>query len=109
MAVLVDPKDLRVVLKAAAKSGFDTDIEWESFFTLAAKTSIKENWMYLDYGPRKIEVIKAWRHYTGLGLKEAKEAVETYPRLLPQPLRGKTMPRFAADLNAAGAHLKKRE
>ena len=35
-----------------------------------------------DVGPNKIKVIKVVREATGLGLKEAKEAVEAAPKVL---------------------------
>jgi large subunit ribosomal protein L7/L12 len=36
-----------------------------------------------DFGPNKINVIKAVRELTGLGLKEAKDLVEAAPKPLP--------------------------
>jgi large subunit ribosomal protein L7/L12 len=46
-----------------------------------------------DVGPNKIKVIKAVRSLTGLGLKEAKEAVESAPTVVKE----------AVDKDAAGA------
>ena len=37
-----------------------------------------------DVGPNKIKVIKVVREATGLGLKEAKEAVEAAPKVLKE-------------------------
>jgi large subunit ribosomal protein L7/L12 len=46
-----------------------------------------------EVGPNKIKVIKAVRSLTGLGLKEAKEAVESAPTVVKE----------AVDKDAAGA------
>ncbi len=37
-----------------------------------------------DFGPKKIEVIKAVREVTSLGLKEAKELVESAPKAIKE-------------------------
>ncbi|HEV2238050.1 MAG TPA: 50S ribosomal protein L7/L12 [Ktedonobacterales bacterium] len=39
--------------------------------------------MLMDFGANKINVIKAVRELTGLGLKEAKDLVEAAPQALP--------------------------
>ena len=42
-----------------------------------------------DVGPNKIKVIKVVREATGLGLKEAKEAVEAAPKAEAEDLKAK--------------------
>lgn len=63
-----------------------------------------------DFGQRKIEVIKVWRAHAGLGLKEAKEAVESCPVSLAGPdASGRQvadLDAFARALRQAGATVK---
>lgn len=54
-------------------------------------------------GPTKINVIKAVREITGLGLKEAKDLVEMVPKVLKEGLNKADAELIAAKLRAAGA------
>lgn len=54
-------------------------------------------------GDKKIEVIKAVRAITGLGLKEAKELVEGAPKEIKADLPKDEANKMKADLEAAGA------
>jgi large subunit ribosomal protein L7/L12 len=55
------------------------------------------------FGEKKIEVIKAVRELTGLGLKEAKDAVEAAPRPIKEGVNKDEANAAKAKLEAAGA------
>ncbi|PIZ29693.1 MAG: 50S ribosomal protein L7/L12 [Alphaproteobacteria bacterium CG_4_10_14_0_8_um_filter_53_9] len=54
-------------------------------------------------GDKKIEVIKALREITGLGLKEAKDMAEGAPVLVKDSVPAKDAEEFKKKLEAAGA------
>ena len=54
-------------------------------------------------GSNKIAVIKVVRSLTGLGLKEAKEAVESAPKVLIEGAKKDDADKAKADLEEAGA------
>ena len=56
-----------------------------------------------DVGPNKIKVIKVVREATGLGLKEAKEAVEAAPKVLKKAAPKAEAEDLKAKLEAEGA------
>lgn len=56
-----------------------------------------------DIGPNKIKVIKVVREATGLGLKEAKEAVEAAPKVLKEAAPKAEAEDLKAKLEAEGA------
>ena len=56
-----------------------------------------------DVGPNKIKVIKVVREATGLGLKEAKEAVEAAPKVLKEAAPKAEAEDLKANLEAEGA------
>ena len=56
-----------------------------------------------DVGPNKIKVIKVVREATGLGLKEAKEAVEAAPKVLKEAAPKAEAVDLKAKLEAEGA------
>ena len=56
-----------------------------------------------DAGANKIKVIKVVREITGLGLKEAKEAVEAAPKTLKEAAPKAEAEELKAKLEAAGA------
>lgn len=57
----------------------------------------------LDAGANKINVIKAVREITGLGLKEAKEATEKTPHTLKEGINKDDAANFKKKLEDAGA------
>lgn len=59
--------------------------------------------MLLEAGPTKINVIKAVRELTGLGLKEAKEMVDTAPKAIKENVGKEDAETAAAKLKDAGA------
>jgi len=56
-----------------------------------------------EIGPQKIQVIKAVRELTGLGLRESKEAVEAAPNPIMQGIGKEEAEAAKAKLEAAGA------
>ena len=54
-------------------------------------------------GEKKVEVIKAVRAITGLGLKEAKDLVEGAPQTVKDAVSKDDAAKFKKDLEAAGA------
>ena len=56
-----------------------------------------------NFGEKKVAVIKAVRGATGLGLKEAKDAVESAPKAIKEGVSKEEAEALKADLEAAGA------
>ena len=56
-----------------------------------------------DFGAKKLDVIKAVRGITGLGLKEAKDMVEGAPKTVKEAVSKEEADKIAAELTAAGA------
>ena len=54
-------------------------------------------------GEKKVEVIKAVRAITGLGLKEAKDLVESAPATVKEGVNKDDAAKFKKELEAAGA------
>lgn len=73
----------------------------------AAAEAVEEktefNVMMTKAGEKKIEVIKAIREITGLGLKEAKDLVEAAPALVKEGVNKDTAADIKKKLEAAGA------
>ncbi|MBQ4090865.1 MAG: 50S ribosomal protein L7/L12 [Clostridia bacterium] len=55
------------------------------------------------FGDKKLNVIKAVREITGLGLKEAKDLVEGCPKAVKEGVSKEDAEKVKADLEAAGA------
>ena len=56
-----------------------------------------------EIGPNKIPVIKEVRAISGLGLKEAKEKVESVPTVIQEGVSNEDAEKFKAQLEAVGA------
>ena len=56
-----------------------------------------------EVGPNKVKVIKVVRELTGLGLKEAKEAVDSAPKVLKSEVSKEEAEAAKAALEAEGA------
>ena len=56
-----------------------------------------------NFGAKKLDVIKAVREITGLGLKEAKELVEGAPKAIKEGATKEDAEALKAQLEAAGA------
>ena len=72
-----------VVVAAAEKTEFDVELT--------------------EVGPNKVKVIKVVREITGLGLKEAKEAVDSAPKTLKEAVSKEEAEEIKAKLEAEGA------
>jgi len=68
-------------------------VEEKTEFTVALKA----------IGEKKVEVIKAVRAITGLGLKEAKDLVESAPASVKEGVNKDDAAKFKKELEAAGA------
>ncbi len=68
-------------------------VEEQTEFTVVLKT----------FGEKKVEVIKAVRAITGLGLKEAKDLVEGAPQTVKDAVSKDEAAKLKKDLEAAGA------
>ena len=61
------------------------------------------NVVLTEIGPKKIAVIKAVREATGLGLKEAKELVDSAPKAVKEAISKGEADELSAALEGAGA------
>lgn len=71
--------------------------------TEAAEEQTEFNVVITDAGAKKINVIKAIRGLTGLGLKEAKAAAEEVPSTIKEGVSKEDADAAKAELEAAGA------
>ena len=81
------------VAAGPAAGGAAAPAEEKTEFTVALKAS----------GDKKVEVIKAVRAITGLGLKEAKDLVESAPATVKEGVSKDDAAKFKKELEAAGA------
>ena len=58
-----------------------------------------------SFGAKKLDVIKAVRELLGLGLKEAKELVESAPKVIKEAVAKDEADKIKAALEAAGAEV----
>ncbi|MFC4822551.1 50S ribosomal protein L7/L12 [Dokdonella ginsengisoli] len=82
-----------VAVAAAPAGAAAAPAEEQTEFTVALKAS----------GEKKVEVIKVVRAITGLGLKEAKDLVESAPATVKEAVSKDDAAKFKKDLEAAGA------
>jgi large subunit ribosomal protein L7/L12 len=82
-----------VAVAAAGGAAAAAPAEEKTEFTVALKAS----------GEKKVEVIKAVRAITGLGLKEAKDLVESAPAIVKEGVNKDDAAKFKKELEAAGA------
>ncbi|MBD9369340.1 50S ribosomal protein L7/L12 [Xanthomonas sp. XNM01] len=81
------------VAVAAGPAAAAAPVEEQTEFTVVLKAA----------GDKKVEVIKAVRAITGLGLKEAKDLVEGAPKDVKDGVSKDDAAKFKKDLEAAGA------
>ena len=81
------------VMMAAGPAAAAAPVEEQTEFTVVLKAA----------GEKKVEVIKAVRAITGLGLKEAKDLVEGAPQNVKEAVSKDDAAKFKKDLEAAGA------
>jgi large subunit ribosomal protein L7/L12 len=79
----------------AVAAGPAAVVEEQTEFTVVLKAA----------GEKKVEVIKAVRAITGLGLKEAKDLVEGAPQNVKEAVSKEDAEKFKKDLEAAGAQV----
>jgi large subunit ribosomal protein L7/L12 len=78
---------------AAGPAAAAAPVEEQTEFTVVLKA----------VGEKKVEVIKAVRAITGLGLKEAKDLVEGAPQTVKEAVSKEDSEKFKKELEAAGA------
>lgn len=81
------------VVMAAGPAAAAAPVEEKTEFTVVLKAA----------GEKKVEVIKAIRAITGLGLKEAKDLVESAPATVKDGASKADSEKFKKELEAAGA------
>ena len=69
----------------------------------AAEEKTEFDVVLASFGAKKLDVIKAVREITGLGLKEAKELVEGAPKAVKEAVAKEEAEKIKADLEAVGA------
>jgi len=82
-----------VAMAAGPAAAAAAPVEEKTEFTVALKAT----------GEKKVEVIKAVRAITGLGLKEAKDLVESAPATVKEAVSKDDAAKFKKELEAAGA------
>jgi large subunit ribosomal protein L7/L12 len=82
-----------VAVAAAGPAAAAAPVEEKTEFTVVLKAA----------GEKKVEVIKAVRTITGLGLKEAKDLVESAPATVKDGVNKDDSAKFKKELEAAGA------
>ena len=83
------------VMVAGPAAGAAAPVEEQTEFNVILKAA----------GEKKVEVIKAVRAITGLGLKEAKDMVEGAPQTVKEGASKEDAEKFKKDLEAAGAQV----
>ena len=81
------------VMAAGPAAAAAAPAEEQTEFTVVLKSA----------GDKKVEVIKAVRAITGLGLKEAKDLVEGAPQTVKEAVSKEESEKFKKELEAAGA------
>ena len=71
--------------------------------TPAAEEKTEFDVILASFGEKKLDVIKAVRGITGLGLKEAKDLVEGAPKAIKEGVSKEEADKVAEELKAAGA------
>jgi large subunit ribosomal protein L7/L12 len=82
-----------VAMAAGPAAGAAAPVEEQTEFTVNLKAT----------GEKKVEVIKVVRAITGLGLKEAKDLVESAPATVKDAVSKDDAAKFKKELEAAGA------
>lgn len=71
----------------------------------AAEEKTEFDVVLTNFGAKKLDVIKAVREITGLGLKEAKELVEGAPKAIKEGVSKEEAEELKAKLTATGAEV----
>ena len=89
----IEPAAGGAVMMAGPMGGATAEEEEKTSFDVELKS----------HGDSKIQVIKAVRAATSLGLKEAKELVDAAPKIIKEGLSKEDAEKLQKDLEAAGA------
>ena len=87
----IEPAAGGAVMMAAAEGGAEAEEEQTSFDVELA-----------SFGDKKIQVIKVVRALTGLGLKEAKDLVESAPKVIKEGVDKDQAEKIKKDIEEAG-------
>lgn len=87
----IEPAGGGAVMMAAADGGAEAEEEQTSFDVELA-----------SFGDKKIQVIKVVRALTGLGLKEAKDLVESAPKVIKEGVDKDQAEKIKKDIEEAG-------
>ena len=71
----------------------------------AAEEKTEFDVIMTGFGDKKLNVIKVIREITGLGLKEAKDLVESAPKAIKEGVSKEEADKVAAELKEAGAEV----
>ena len=71
----------------------------------AAEEKTEFDVILASFGAKKLDVIKAVREITGLGLKDAKDLVEGAPKTIKEGISKEDAEKIAEQLKAAGAEV----
>lgn len=91
----IEPAAGGAVMMAGPAGGAAEEVEEKSEFDVVLKSA----------GDKKIQVIKAVREATGLGLKEAKEMVDGAPATIKEALGKEEAEALAAKIKEAGGEV----
>ena len=102
--VLVNLEDLRWAVERIQPFAMDAHA-FVIFLRLCGKVAnrTRRQWVLTHYGNKKMSVIKVVRAYTGLGFKEATDAVESGNFVLREAVTSAALAGFIHELRAAGA------
>jgi large subunit ribosomal protein L7/L12 len=89
----IEPAAATMVAGPAADSGGAAPVEEKTSFNVILKAA----------GPSKLNVVKMVKDITGLGLKEAKDLVDTAPKPIKEGVDKTTADEIVAKLKEAGA------
>ncbi|MCK4659289.1 MAG: 50S ribosomal protein L7/L12 [Phycisphaerae bacterium] len=89
----IEPAGGAVMAMPAAGDGTAEEAEEQTLFDV----------ILAAIGDKKIQVIKAVRAATGLGLKEAKELVDSFPKPVKEGVSKEEAEKLRSDLEEAGA------
>lgn len=91
----IEPAAAPVAVAAVAGGGDAAAVEEQTEFTVILKSA----------GPSKLNVVKVVKELTGLGLKEAKELVDSAPKELKENVSKEEADALKAKLEEAGAEI----
>ena len=91
----IEPAAAAVVMSAGGDGGGAAAVEEKTSFNVILKAA----------GPNKLNVVKAVKELTGLGLKEAKELVDGAPKAVKEGVSKAEAEELKAKLSEAGAEV----